>query len=217
MHKNKTIFYTLIVIMILSVFALPATLLAQDEAPAAGEEAPEPPKPFKPGFFSMDYSFWGMFEQIIPLFLNFFFPVVLLSSLIKIRLIKRKLNFPWKILEKVSISTMAESIIEVLVLMMTIFFFKPAFSQILNFLGHSPVASWNGEAVNFILHTVMSIPWYCLLGIPLILVLLNFLVPRNLEDWKKESGYAALLTAITPATLVVYLFVSRFIFKWYLY
>jgi len=216
MHKNKTLFYTLIAVMILSVFALPAALLAQDEA-AAGEEAPEPPKPFKPGFFSMDHNFWGMFDQIVPLLLNFILPVVLLSSIIKVWLLKRKLKFPWQSLEKVSLTTMAESIVEVLVLIMTVFFFKPAFSHILDFLGYTPTPAWTSEALTYALHTVMAIPYHCIIGALPVLVLLNFLVPVKLEERKKDAWYAAFFAAITPLTLAVYLVVSRFIFKWYLY
>jgi hypothetical protein len=197
MRKNKPIHYLYLLFTAFIVLLVPDRLYAEETSLL---------------FPSID-GFLDLFVQLYP-FLVKLLPVIILAALIKIWLLKRKFSLPWNSLEKVSAVTVSETLVEIFILLLLVLFFTPALASILTGIGYSAAASPGGEAVRFIIHTALVIPYHCIIGALLMVIALNLIKTMPREELRRHVKFGALLAAITPALLMVFVFLSRVVLKW---
>jgi len=159
-------------------------------------------------------NFQAFIVSLLPLFIKFWpLVVIVIAALIKMWLLKRKLSIPWKwkSIEKLSMATLAETIVELFFLSLIMFFFAPAVSSVLSDIQFLANASAN---IKFVIHVVVVIPYYCFISAILILLLINFISAINLEQqWRQYFKYGAFLAAIVPGLLIIVFFAGKIFAK----
>lgn len=196
MRKNTVKNHTYLFLIVIAVLFVPGNLHAQWDRLV--------PK-------TLDFP---VFVSLLPLFIKFWpLIVIVIAALIKMWLLKRKLSIPWKwkSLEKLSMATLAETIVELFFLFLIMVFFAPAVSSVLNDIKFLAAASAN---IKFVIHVAVVIPYYCFIGAVLILLLINFISPVNREQLRhRYFKYGAFLAVIVPVLLIVVFFVSKLFAK----
>ena len=192
MVKKNTINYSYFFLLVIIIFLVPGILEAK---------LPQP------------LTFVDQFAGLLPFFLLFWpITVVVVTSIVKVWLLKRKLSIPWKFksIEKLSLGALAETITEFIFLTLTIWLFKPAVNDLLNIEAGAAAP----KGINVLLQTAMVIPWYCIMGTISMLVLINFLT--NLDKKELSRQYlkpSALLSLILPLLIILIITVRILFFK----
>lgn len=215
MRKNKSTIYTFLFFFLFIILFVPAILSAQEETGAEEETAEElGPGPLWTLIF---FPVGGVFMTILKasfLVLLKLFPVVAIASVFKIRVLKRKLSLPWKSIEKLSITTFSETVVEMTFFLFFMFFFTPAIASLLKNIGFTGTTSEIGLFLKFIAHTLVAIPYQCVLGAVLSLLLLHLVTPMSLKELRQYFKFGAFLALIPPVTLIVFIFFTRILLKW---
>ncbi len=222
MRKNNSTIYTFLLFFVFIILFVPAILSAQEETEEGTAEE------FKPGplwvmlttsekSLTKALEIFGLFlfVKFLPILLKLL-PVIVFASLIKIWLLKRKFAVPWKLrsIEKLSITTFAETVVEMYFLLVFIIFFIPAVSSVIKGTALAGTTTEIGLFFKFIVHTLVTIPYQCFLGAVLSLLLLHILTPMGLKELRQYFKFGAFLALIPPATLIVFVFFTRILFKW---
>jgi hypothetical protein len=224
MRKNRTTTYTFLFIFAFIILIVPAVLSAQDETGSEEETAEElGPGPLWDLLTNSEVSLKQslaiiaqvLFYKFLPILLKLL-PVIVIASLIKIRLMKQKFTIPWKLkpIEKLSITTFAETAVEMYFLLVFIIFFIPAVSSVIKGTALAQTTTEIGRFFKFIVHTLAAIPYQCVLGAILSLLLLHILTPMSLRELRQYFKFGASLALIPPATLIVFIVFTRILFKW---
>ncbi|NIM17399.1 MAG: hypothetical protein GTO45_35800 [Candidatus Aminicenantes bacterium] len=212
MRKNKSVTYTYFLLAglaVLLILIVPGNLQAQEEET---EEAIKIIQlvPQKKDFFAFFFkTFPSLFLKLLP--------IIAIAAFIKVWLLKRKLSIPWKWtqMEKLSIAALAETAVGVFLLFLVIAFFTPAISSVLTDSLKVTFADTPGsQTLKFFIHTLVALPFYCIISGLIILVLIHLLKPIEKEERGRYYKYGAFLALITPVLLVVFVFVSRILVKW---
>jgi len=152
--------------------------------------------------------------ELLPLFLLFWpIIVVAVTSVVKVLLLKRKLSVPWKLkaMEKLSLATVAETIVEFMFLILMWWFFAPAVNDLLKNMELTTTAA---KGLKVIIHTAIVIPWYCILGTITTLVLINFTgSPDKQQLRRKYLKFSILISLILPVLIILIIAVRSFLFK----
>ncbi len=212
MRKNKSTIYTFLFLLVFITLIVPGSLYTEEETEAETDAETKPGPLWTLIFFPV-----GVFMAILKasfLVLLKLFPVVAIASVIKIWLLKRKLSLPWKSIEKLSITTFSETVVEMTFFLFFIFFFTPAIASVLKNIGFTGTTSEIGLFLKFIVHTLVAIPYQCVLGALLSLLLLHILTPMSLKELRRYFKFGASLALIPPVTLIVFIFFTRILFKW---
>jgi hypothetical protein len=209
MRKNKSIIYTYFLLAVFLILIVPGNLQAQEE------ETKEAIKiiqlvPQKKDFFAFFFkTFPSLFLKLLPL--------IAMAAFIKVWLLKRKLSIPWKLIEmeKLSIATLAETVVAVFFLFLVIAFLSPAVSFALTDGLKITLADTPGsQALKFFIHTLIALPFYCFISGLIIMVLIHLLKPTEKEERGRYYKYSVFLALITPVFLVVFVLASRILLKW---
>jgi hypothetical protein len=159
-------------------------------------------------------NFVDQLAGLLPLFLLFWpITVVVVTSMIKVWLLKKKLSVPWefKQMEKLCLGTLAETIGEFIFLSMIMGFFAPAVNDVFAHIKFIAAAS---TGVKVILHTAIVIPWYCIMGAISMLILINFLTTLDRKELRRQYlKTGALLSLILPVLIILILIVRVLFFK----
>ena len=155
-------------------------------------------------------------SELLPVFVfAFFWPAaaVVFTSIIKIWLMKRKLSLPWKLhhIEKLTLASLAETIVEFVFLVLTWWFFNPAVTDLLK---NMDLTTLKAKGVHAILHTALATPFYCILGTLTMLALLNFLASLDREQLRRKYvAFSILLSLLLPVTIILTIAVRILFFK----
>lgn len=212
MRKNKSIIYTyflLVGLMVLLLLIVPENLQAQEE------ETEEAIKIIQ--LIPQKKDFLAFFLKTFPSLFIKLLPIIAVAAFIKVWLLKRKLSIPWKLteMEKLSIAVLAETAVGVFFLFLVIAFFTPAISFALTDGLKITFADTPGsQTLKFFIHTLVALPFYCIISGLIILVLIHLLKPIEKEERGRYYKYGAFLALITPVLLVVFVFASRLLLKW---
>jgi hypothetical protein len=159
-------------------------------------------------------NFVDQLAGLLPLFLLFWpITVVVVTTMIKVWLLKGKLSVPWKLkpIEKLCIGTLAETIAEFFFLTLIMGFFAPAVKDVFAHIKFIAAAS---TGVKVILHVAIVIPWYCIMGTISMLILINFLTTLDKQELRRQYlKPSALLSLILPVLIVLILTVRILLFK----
>jgi hypothetical protein len=202
------------------ILVIPAVLPAQEETESQEEsvEKLEPGPLWEMLFKKMETSWdaaWKALVELSAIFLKLL-PVILLAALIKIHIIKRKLAIPWKLrpVEKLSVATVAETVAEMYFLLLFMVFFIPAVSSVLKDTALAAPATEAASFLKFLIHTLVALPYYCVLGGILSLLLFRLVSPKKLEKLGRYFKYGAFLATIPAGLFIVFVFLSRIVLKW---
>jgi len=193
MRKNKFRNYTFFFLVVIILFLVPGVLHAN---------LPQP------------LTFVDQMAALLPLFLLFWpLTVVVVTAMVKVWLLKKKLAVPWKFkpMEKLCLGTLGETIAEFFFLSLIVGFFTPAVNDV---FGHIKFIAAASVGVKVILHTAIVIPWYCIMGAIAMLVLINFLTTLDKQELRRQYlRTSALLSLILPVSIILILTVRILIFK----
>ena len=193
MVKKNTTNYSYFFLFVIIIFLLPGILHA---------DLPQP------------LNFVDQLAGLLPLFLLFWpITVVVVTTMVKVWLLKRKLTVPWefKPMEKLCLGTLAETIGEFIFLTLIIGFFTPAVNDVFSHIKFIAAAS---AGVKVILHTAIVIPWYCIMGTISMLILINFLTTLDKQEIRRQYlKTSALLSLILPVLIILILTVRILFFK----
>ena len=188
MDKNKYTFFTYFLFI---VFLIPGNLLAQE-------------------------TLFSVFTRFIsPFYLILISPlaVFVIASLIKIWLLKRKLSLPLKgkIIEKLSITTFAETFAESFFLGLIILFFTPAILSLFTDIGLTAPETISGQLLRLIIALLIVMPYQCVVGAILNLLLIHLFVPMNSEKRLQYFKYSVILSLIFPLLMIISMFIRIFL------
>jgi hypothetical protein len=193
MSKNKFRNHMFFFLVVIIIFLVPGILHA---------DLPQP------------LTFVDQFAGLLPLFLLFWpLTVVVVTTMIKVWLLKRKLTVPWKFnsMEKLCLGTLAETIGEFIFLSLIMGFFAPAVNDVFAHIKFIAAAS---AGVKVILHTAIVLPWYCIMGTIAMLILINFLTTLDKQALRRQYlKTSALLSLILPVLIVLILTARILLFK----
>jgi len=183
MDKNKHTFFTYFLFI---VFLIPGNLLAQE-------------------------SLFSVFTRLVsPFYLILLFPlaVFVIASLIKIWLLKQKLSLPWKgkIIEKLSITTFAETFAESFFLGLIILFFTPAILSLFSDIGLAAPETISGQLLRLIIALLIVMPYQCVVGAILNLLLIHLITPMNSEKRRQYFKFSVILALIFPLLIIISMF-----------
>ena len=208
MRKNKSKTYTYFLLAVFLILIVPGNLQAQEETEEAIKIIQLVPQ--KKDFFAFFFkAFPSLFLKLLP--------IIAMAAFIKVWLLKRKLSIPWELtkMEKLSIAVLAETAVGVFFLFLVIAFFTPAISYALTDSLKITFADTPGsQTLKFFIHTLVALPFYCIISGLIIMVLIHLLKPIEKEERGRYYKYSAFLALITPVLLVVFVFVSRILLKW---
>lgn len=156
-----------------------------------------------------------LFIKFAPILLKIL-PVLILAALIKTYLLKRKLAVPWKLgsIEKLTVTTFAETVVGMYFLLVFFIFFIPTVSSLIKGTALASTTSETGMFLKFLVHTLFAVPYYCVVGGILSILLLKLVSPEKLEKPGKIFKYGAFLATIPAGLFIVFVFISRIVFKW---
>jgi len=193
MVKKNTTNYFYFLLLVIIIFLLPGV---------AHADLPQP------------LNFIDQLAGLLPLSLLFWpITVVVVTAMIKVWLLKKKLSVPreFKPMEKLSLGTLAETIGEFIFLSMIMGFFAPAVNDVFAHIKFIAAAS---AGVKLILHTAIVIPWYCIMGAISMLILINFLTTLDKQELRRQYlKTSALLSLILPVLIILILIVRILFFK----
>ena len=193
MSKNKFKNQTLFFLVVMIIFLVPGVLHAA---------LPQP------------LNFVEQLAGLLPLFLlSWPITVVVVSTMVKVWLLKGKLSVPWefKPIEKLCLGTLAETIGEFIFLTLIIGFFAPAVNDVFAHIKFIAAAS---AGVKVILQTAIVIPWYCIMGTISMLILINFLTTLDKQELRRQYlKTGALLSLILPVLIILILTARILFFK----
>jgi hypothetical protein len=193
MVKKNTTNYSYFFLFVIIIFLLPGVVHA---------DLPQP------------LNFVDQLAELLPLFLLFWpTTVVVVTAMIKVWLLKKKLTVPWefKPMEKLCLGTLAETIGEFIFLSMIMGFFAPAVNDVFAHIKFIAAAS---AGVKVILHAAIVIPWYCIMGTISMLILINFLTTLDRKELRHQYlKTGALLSLILPVLIILILIVRILFFK----
>lgn len=193
MAKNNITNYSYFFLFVIIIFLVPGVLHA---------DLPQP------------LNFVDQLAGLLPLFLLFWpITVVVVTMMVKVWLLKRKLTVPWKFkpMEKLCIGTLAETIAEFIFLSLIMGFFAPAVNDV---FGHIKFIAAASAGVKAILHVAIVIPWYCIMGTISMLILINFLITLDKQELRRQYlKTSALLSLILPVLIILILTVRILLFK----
>jgi hypothetical protein len=135
------------------------------------------------------------------------------STMIKVWLLKRKVTVPWefKPMEKLCSGTLAETIGEFIFLTLIMWFFAPAVNDV---FGHIKFIAAASAGTKVILHTAIVIPWYCIMGTISMLVLINFLTTLDKKELRRQYlKTSTLMSLILPVLIILIITVRISLFK----
>lgn len=210
------------VLLLFLTFAVTAgtfSLAAQEgEAEEAAEEEPAVdigPGPLGTLLFPSEKASWKILLKLLPMLLKLL-PVILIAAALKVWLLKRKFSIPMKLkpMEKLSVATLSETAVSLYLLLVLIVFFTPAVTSLAADVGLAPAATAWGTFVKLFLHTLFVLPYICVVGAVLILLLISLTTSVNRDGLRGHFKFSAILALITPAVLVVFLLITRIVFKW---
>jgi hypothetical protein len=209
MRKNKSKTYTYFLLAVFLILIVPGILQAQEE------ETEEPIEMIQ--LVPQKKDFLAFFLKTFPSLFIQLLPIIAVAAFIKAWLLKRKLSIPWKLaqVEKLSIAALAETAVGVFLLFLIIAFFTPAISYALTDGLKITFADTPGsQTLKFFIHTLVALPFYCIISGLIIMILIHLLKPIKEEERGRYYKYGAFLALITPVLLVVFVFVSRILVKW---
>jgi hypothetical protein len=156
-----------------------------------------------------------LFIKFAPLLLKLL-PVIIIAALIKIYLIKRKFAIPWALnpMEKLSVTTLAETIVGMYFLLVFFIFFIPAVSSLIKDTALASTTTETGLFLKFLVHTLFALPYYCVVGGIISLLLFRQVSPEKTGKPGRYFKYGAILATIPAGLFIVFVFLSRIIFKW---
>ncbi|UCH97153.1 MAG: hypothetical protein JSV88_09970 [Candidatus Aminicenantes bacterium] len=193
MAKNNFTKYTYCLLVVIIIFLVPGILHA---------DLPQP------------LNFVDQLAGLLPLFLLFWpITVVVVTTIIKVWLLKGKLAVPWKFkpIEKLCLGTLAETIGEFIFLTLIIAFFAPALNDVFSHIKFTTPAS---QGFKVILHLAIVMPWYCIMGTILILVLIKFLTSMDSQELRRQYlKTSVFLSLILPVLIILILTVRILLFK----
>jgi hypothetical protein len=191
MTKNNFPNYTYLILVGIFIFLIPGILHAE---------------------LPRGLDFIEDFAKLFPLFLLYWpIVVVIVSSVIKIWLLKRRLSIPWKLksIEKLCLGVLGETVVEFIFLNLIMWMFKPAVHDVLNIQ-----TATSPKGPNLILHIAIVIPWYCIMGTISMLILINFLTTLDKKELRRQYlKTGALLSLILPMIIILILTAGILFFK----
>ena len=194
MAKNNNANYCFFFLFVIIIFLLPGVLHA---------DLPQP------------LNFVNQLGELLPLFLLFWpIALVVITSMIKVWVLKGKLSVPWKLkpMEKLCIGTLAETIAEFIFLNLIMWLFKPAVYDVLKL--NIEAADAAPKHIDVLLHVAIVIPWYCIMGAISMLILINFLTTLDKQELRRQYlKTSALLSFILPVLIILILIVRILFFK----
>jgi hypothetical protein len=188
MDKNK---YTGFTYFLFIVFLIPGNLFAQE-------------------------TLFSVFTRFVsPFYLVLISPlaVFVIAFFIKIWLLKRKLSLPWKgkIIEKLPIITFAETFAESFFLGLIILFFTPAIFSLFTDIGLTAPETISGQLLRLIIALIIVMPYQCVVGAILNLLLINLFVPINSGKRRQYFKYSVMLALIFPLLMIISMFIRIFL------
>ena len=192
MVKKNTTNYSYFFLFVMMIFLVPGILHA---------DLPQP------------LAFVDQFAGLLPFFL-LFWPItaVVVTTIVKVWLLKRKLSIPWKFkpMEKLCLGALGETIAEFIFFNLIMWLFKPAVHDVLNI----EAAAAAPKDINVLIHAAIVIPWYCIMGTISMLVLINFLTTLDKQEIKRQYLKAsALLSLILPVMIILIITVNILFIK----
>ncbi len=169
-----------------------------------------PGLPTTRGFIS---AFIPFCKKLLPLLLKLL-PAIIIALALKTFLLKKKLGTPFKSIDKLIISNIGESAVEIVFFFLLVYFFSPAVSSILGSLKLTFASTSNPPHYRFLSAMIFILPYQFIIGTILNNVLINLLNPISKSERKKYIPTAVLLSVIVPLLVIVYYFLGPILFKW---
>jgi len=154
--------------------------------------------------------------DLLPSFLfSFFWPAIAIVaiSLPKIWLLKALLSLPrrFNVMEKLTLATLAETIVEFIFLTLSWWFMSPWVNDLLK---NMDLSSIQGKGVYTILKITAAIPLHCFFGTISILVLINFVALVDKDRLRKQYlKFSILLSLMLPILIILIIAIRILFFK----
>jgi hypothetical protein len=204
MRKKKIIIPTCILVAIFILQMTGGILHAQEETTTTEKVLWTP-------LLYMDIPpFTELMKLSLILFIRLL-PMAAAAAAIKIWMIKRKLSLPNGLgsEEKLVETTLAETVVELLFLILLINYFTPVVSSLLVSVGITVPATAGGNIVRILLHFLFVLPYQCLLGAVFCMLQFNLLTPTETGELRKYFKYGAFLALVLPVLIMIFVSIVK--------
>ncbi len=204
MRNNKPFYCFILIAVTLLIFGTPLLSAPQNDnvaKSASAEGDTEIPEPIKMDLIGPNTFAWPLLKTLPP-YLKFLI-IILLSAGGKVWLTKRRLKIPTKVatMDKLSTSSLAVTLLESVLMVALLIFFQPLATTVIAKV-ITLTSSRMHQFLDVAMRTVFIIPYLCVMGSLLTMLLIKFNTDTPVEKLKDHFYFGLMIAACTPVAYI---------------